>query len=137
MVREYNSLKYLSMPREGGTILTDDIGDVEEIPSESESEFQQLFLLNAQIIGVPSLDSYKACIRCKARVEPQSPPLGRCSKTVCAMLQRYDFCSEQLSAKIIFQHGIEGRMESLHAFGRTVTDLADDAEGEQVTSTPR
>ena len=48
--------------------------------------------------AVLQLDS---CLHCKAPVEPSSPPLGRCSKQDCAVLQSYNICSEHISAKII------------------------------------
>ena len=45
-------------------------------------------LQNVQIVGVPQLHSYNACLQCKARVEPLTPPLRRCSKHDCGMIQR-------------------------------------------------
>ena len=125
-VREYHSKKYLSMPKEGYEIRKiSDIGTVNEDPLD-ESEREVMELHNAQIIGVPQLDSYKSCLTCKARVDPESPPLGRCTK--CDMLQRYDMCVEQMSAKILFMKKFPGDPQStikpLHAFGRIVQDLA-------------
>lgn len=83
-------------------------------------------IVNAQIIGVPQLDTYKSCIRCKARVEPMTPPLGRCSKENCLLSQRYDFCPEQLTAKIIFTHGDHKHhtIQTLHPFSKTICELA-------------
>ena len=49
------------------------------------------------VIGVLHMDLHKCCPNCKARVEPLTPPLGRCSS--CQMMQRYDICSEMTSAK--------------------------------------
>ena len=99
VVREYKGRKFLSMPREGAEIIP--IPDVGPIDSESnsDSEWEVLEMFNVQITRVPQLDSYKACLSCKARVEPSSPPLGRCSK--CTMLQRFDICPEQMSAKLM------------------------------------
>lgn len=136
VVREYKNIKFLSMPREGSTITEiEDIGDVEEVPLDSDGEERQQLkqLSNAQIIGVPHLDMYKACMRCKARVEPLTPPLGRCSRPDCLMIQRFDFCKEQLSAKLMFMHGREKEIDTLHAFGKMVEEIADEAEGEQIT----
>jgi len=85
VVREYNCRQYLSMTKERATIAPiEDIGEVEQP--------------DAQIIGVPQLESYKSCLKCKARVEPLTAPLGRCLKGDCAMMQRYGICTEQLSA---------------------------------------
>ena len=58
---------------------------------------------NVTIIGVPHLDKYKACLQCKARVEAQTPPFGRCSKVDCMMMQRYNLCGEHTTAKF-FAH---------------------------------
>ena len=96
VVREYASQKYLSMPRSGSEIIPiDNIGEVEQpVSSATSTEIS-----NPEIIGVPQLDTYKACLKCKARVEPVTLPLGRCSKVGCSMMQRYDRCPNQLSAQ--------------------------------------
>ena len=70
---------------------------------------------NAQIVGVAQLDKYKACLRCKA-------PVGRCSKSECDTLQRYDTCQDQLSARLMFLS--ESKMVPLSAYGQVVRDLA-------------
>ena len=98
VVREYASQKYLSMSRSGSVIVViDDIGDVETVTYGTSA----VTICNPEIIGVPQLDIYKACLRCKARVEPLTPPLGRCSKAGCLMMQRYDRCVNQLSTKLV------------------------------------
>ena len=108
VVREYKNIKFLSMPREGSTIAEiEDIGEVEDMD--------------------------KACIRCKARVEPLTPPLARCSRPDCLMPQRFDFCKDQLSAKLMFMHGRKKEIDTLHASGNIVEDIADEAEGEEIT----
>ena len=97
IVREFQSTKYLSMCKENTEIiLIDDIGVVVE---RSDDEDEISVIKNVTIIGVPHLDKYKACLQCKARVETQTPPLGRCSKVDCMMMQstfgtsRLNFCS--------------------------------------------
>ena len=83
VAREYEGRMFLSMPREGVDIIPiPDIGPVDS-ESDSDSERQVLELFDVQITGVPQLDSYKACLSCKARVEPATPPLGRCSSVQC------------------------------------------------------
>ena len=68
------------MPREGSEIISiEDIGEVEDFIDTMEEQQQRRTLHDAQIIAVPYLDFYKVCIRCKARVEPILPLLGRCS----------------------------------------------------------
>ena len=65
-------------------------------------------ITNAQIVGVPLR------LRCKARVEPSTPRFGRCSKPECAMMQHYDVCQEQLSAKLLFM--TNSNFVSLYAY---------------------
>ena len=78
-VREYNCQKYLSMPKDGGTIIP--ILDISEVNvQEVNVEVADIELNNGTIVGVQQLDSYKLCMKCKARVEPQTLPLGRCSR---------------------------------------------------------
>lgn len=99
VIQEYASQKYLSMPRAGEVISPiDDIGDVVEPVSKVVTLTE---ICNVEIIGVPQLDCYKACLKCKARVEPVTSHLGKCSNLGCAMMQRYDRCPNQLSAKLI------------------------------------
>ena len=100
---EYAERKFLSMPRDGVNIIPIlDIGDTVESGSDSDSEKEGCELHNVQIIWHPNphLNSYKSC---KARVEPSTSPLSRCS-----MLQRFD-----MGKKI------------LHGFGKIVQDLAE------------
>ena len=136
-VREYAAQKYLSMPRAGGVIVA--IEDIGEIPESAFADVTVSTICDVEIIGVPALDCYRACLKCKARVEPLSPKLGKCSKSGCAMMQRYDKCSKQLSAKLmvtwIDDEG-ETRTQSLFAYGRIVSGLAgiDDADADDLVS---
>ena len=135
-VKEYASQKYLSMLRRGSEITQiDDIGEVEQPTSSTVTEIS-----NPEIIGVPQLDTYKACLKCKARVEPLTPPLGRCSKLGCAMMQRYDRCPTQVSAKLLVmwtgdQTG--SNTQTLYAFGKIVSEIAgvDGEDDDSVSNT--
>ena len=95
----------------------DDIGDT-ATDSEDEEEEE---LKNAQIVGVPMFDKYRSCLRCKARVEPCSSTTATCSRDDCQMLQRYDVCPEQLSAKLLFKSG--STFIPLHAYGKILLDI--------------
>ena len=121
------------MPRDGAEIIP--IPDVGPIATESDSDSKRkvLEMFNVQITGEPQLDSYKACLACKARVEPSSPPLGRCSK--CAMFQRFDICPEQMSAKLVVMSLARpgGPVKQLHAFGKIVQDLAEREDTDSIT----
>ena len=128
-VREYAAAKFLSMGKEGSKVL--DCEDIGEVVNDETYHDPDKELVDAQIIGVLKLDKYKACLRCKAWVEPSSPPLGKCSKEGCGMLQKYDVCQEQLSAKLMFQSG--AAVVSVYAYGKMVKDLACVHCNEEVT----
>ena len=99
----------------------DDIGEVCQCTDETKS---------AQIYNtiIKDLGSNKICIRCNARVEPTKSNQGRCTKEDCRMLQRYDMCPSQLSAKVVVMSN--SKMYSLTAYGQTVKDLAGVGEDE-------
>jgi len=87
--------------------------------------FLQLGYFGLDIIAVKQLESFNACVNCKARVEPQTPPGGRCSKKECDMFQRIGKCSTQVSAQLLIHHG-DSNKQSIHlwAFGPTLCKLA-------------
>ena len=90
-------------------------------------------IINVEIIGVSQLDSYRACLKCKARVEPLTPPPRKCSKLGCGMMQRYDRCQKQLSAKLMVMWSDDENgvcTQSLFAYGKTVSGLAGIDEGD-------
>ena len=93
-VKEFKSKKHLSIPK-------NDLEDtVDEIPADDE----HTTLYNPQIIGVTDLDNYRSCLQCKARVEPQTPPLGKCTKEDCLMIQLFDLCQEQTTVRVMLRH---------------------------------
>lgn len=81
MVHEFQGTKYLTMAKEGFIIITiDDVGPVNETPEEED----ELWVINnATVAGVPHFDLYKSCLQSKARVEPRTDCLGKCSKQDC------------------------------------------------------
>lgn len=121
VVRHFGDRKYLSMAKTGSEIaVINDIGDVIEYDPEHDDD-QRRELANATIVGVLQLDSYKACLTCKARVESFSQPLGRCSK--CLMMQRIDRCNDQLSAKLLID-APPNTVMTLHSFGAMLQRMA-------------
>ena len=78
---------------------------------EQESDASEFDIVNclqdAQIMGVPQLHSYNAYLQYKARVEPLMPPLGRCSKADCSMIQWFDICTSQVSAKLLLMYSTD------------------------------
>ena len=59
----------------------------------------ELVLKRVVVIGVPALERYRICLKCRSRVEPLQIPLGCCCKFNCKMIQRYDLCQEYSTAK--------------------------------------
>ena len=129
MVREYNTTKYLGMSLQGSqVILIDDIGEVKQLDDVDSTQIQE-----CMIIRVSHLETHKICFRCNARVEPSSSStLGRCTKLECAMLQRYDVCHDQLSAKMLFMDKSK-KIYSLMAYGEVVRDLAGAGDDTEIT----
>ena len=117
LVRDFCG-KSLTMAREGSDIRP--IPDIGEVTQDDAGRKLQT-IRNATIIGVLQLDTYRSCLRRKARVEPITPPLGRCSKSGCIMLQRFDMCAEHTPAKLMFLS--EKDTYSLYAYGQTVKNL--------------
>ena len=88
---------------------------------------EHMTIKDVQIIGIHQLDSYKSCLQCKARVEPLTPPLGKCTKEDCMMMQLFDLCQDQTVARVLLRHqSNKGQWESItcSAFGDMVYKLA-------------
>lgn len=79
IVWEWGGAKYLSVEKDSKLISIDDIEDAKMVDDD-------MMIQDAQVIAVSQLDSHKACLRCKARVEPSSDDVGRCSQQDCRML---------------------------------------------------
>ena len=97
------------------------MGIVKELDGE-EDKLEELAA--ARVIAVMQLETYQACLRCKGQVEPLVSPFGRCSRSECKMMQRYDECTGQVVAKVMFKKP-SGSTLALHAFGNMVKKLAD------------
>ena len=104
MVQEYLGTKYLTMGRspKSEVVVVDDIGPV--VTSMGDDFVVKREIQNAAVIGVDELEQHKSCLRCKGRVEPSgSGCIGRCSRSDCGMLQLYEECSSQWSAKLLLR----------------------------------
>ena len=129
VVRVYQSTKYLSMRGDATEIVPiEDIGVVAAASNINDEE--EVTVHNVVILGVPHLDTHKACSQCKARVEPLTPPLGRCSKPECKMLQRFDLCIDHTTAKLLRMHETDGQNKiiKVHAFGEHLGQIVGDEE---------
>ena len=59
-----------------------------------------------------------------------TPPMVKCTKDNCAMIQRYDLCSDQESAKVLLKSG--SRKQKV--FGKLLQELAGVPESQLVTA---
>lgn len=132
-VREYKGKKHLSMPKVEFKISSiDDLTDtINEVPTDDE----HTTIHNVTIIGVSELDHYRSCLLCHARVEPQTPPDGKCTRSDCLMLQAFDLCPEQISARLLLRYTNDsGRNTDIlcYAYGDTVYHLANKPKGQRL-----
>ena len=63
-----------------------------------------------------------------------TPPLGRCSKRECKMLQIFDLCTDHTTAKLMLMHQADGQNKviQVHAFGEHLEEIV----GEEQSVTP-
>ena len=106
-VAEYDDVKYLTTSREISEVLpTQDITDaVEPSPTQTTTDSNLITIDNPKLAAVYKLETFKMCIRCHSRVEPGVAPLGRCSKTGCAVLQDYILCETSNVAELLDRGG--------------------------------
>ena len=101
VIREYACSQFLGFSLEGSQILQiGDLGVVKQLDGE-EDKLEELDA--AIVIAVMQLEMYRACLRCKGQFEPLASPFGRCSRSECEMMQRFDECTEQVVAKVMFK----------------------------------
>ena len=103
VVCEYESRKYHSMSMESFKITPiPDIGEVDKIVRLRGQ--QSKLPVKCSYNRRPSLWHLQGTHVMQSRVEPLTPPLGRCSKADCAMHQWFDRCLKKLSAKLVVLH---------------------------------
>ena len=134
MVKEYFGAKYLTMGRSPRSEI-EEIVDIGTVSSTGDGEVAlKRELKNAEVVGVDELDKHKSCFRCKARVEPPATgcDIGKCSRLECGMLQRYEACADQWSAKLVVSSSEVVGTILLSVYGRMVKELAGVAEDSDV-----
>ena len=78
---------------------------------------------DARVVGVRQLDRCKSCLQCKARVEPSTDSLGRCSNPDCRMLQSVEVCIDYFCAKFLLM--ANSKIVSLPVYSKLLQNLAD------------
>ena len=113
--------------------MTHTVNDLEDTVDEIPTDDEHTTLYNPQIID---LDNDRPCLQCKARVEPQTPPLGKCTKEECLMIQLHDLCQEQITVRVMLRH-VNNEGEYSHitcsAYGDLVYQLANMAKNHPLT----
>ena len=132
-VKEFKGKKHLSVPKADFEITP--IDDIQNVVNEVLDDDEVTVIQNPQIIGVIELDNYRSCLQCKARVEPQTPPLGKCTREDCLMIQLFDICPEQIMVRVMLRYINDGKYTHLTclAYGDTVYTLANVPNDHNVT----
>ena len=120
VVKSYQSSKYLSRGEGTDVDSINDIGIVATTSCVAE-ECCSTTLNNCIVVGVPELETYKLCLKCKSRVEPVSSLLGSCSN--CRMMQRYSICTDSTTAKLLVMYddsGSQRKMMQVLVFGENL-----------------
>ena len=112
------------MAKEGSEIIP--IGDIVAVAEQGDRDDELWVINNVTVAGVPYFDTCKSCLQCKARVEPHTERLGKCSKMDCMMMQRFDFCPQHITAKLLLLYDKDGQQRMVFAltYGETVHQIA-------------
>lgn len=120
MVRTYNGKKYLSVPKQGFQVSQiDDIGVVEGIPAETETEKK---LKSVSIAGVKHFERFDGCYSCSGKVVPQSETscsIGKCN--CCGSIQCIDQCKSLTSARLDINTGTD--VKAVVVFSPVLEDI--------------
>ena len=114
-MREYQRTKYLTMAKEGSEIIPS--GDIGAVAEQGDRDDELWVINNVTVAGVPYFDTYKSCLQCKARFEPHTERLGKCSKMDCMMMQRFDLCPQHTTAKLLllYMTRMDNKVQCLHS----------------------
>lgn len=114
--------KSLLLSRQEAIELVDAIGQV--VKARKNDELKALGSLpEATILAVEELITFIACPKCNGRVNPLTPPSGRCCWNDCGVIVRIDRYDNEISAKLLF--GTGDTKKSLFAYGGMINKLAD------------
>ena len=139
-VRSFNGAKYLSVGEEGcGINQIEDVGDV--IDDESaESGSGGAKVVKGDIVAVVSLDLYKGCRNCNAKVANTSTVFGVCTK--CNTKMKLTRCANQSVANVILED-LDGKEYRVAIFNDVlekivaVCEATDEADiGEKLLTAP-
>ena len=138
-VRSFNGAKYLSVGEGCGINQIEDVGDV--IDDESaESGSGGAKVVKGDIVAVVSLDLYKGCRNCNAKVANTSTVFGVCTK--CNTKMKLTRCANQSVANVILED-LDGKEYRVAIFNDVlekivaVCEATDEADiGEKLLTAP-
>ena len=112
------------MAKEGSEIIP--IGDMGAVAEQGDRDDELLVINNVTVADVPYFDTYKSCLQCKARVEPHTECLGKCSNMDRMMMQRFDLSPQHIMTKLLLLYDEDGQQRTVFAFayGETVHQIA-------------
>ena len=100
-VQKFHNKKYISNRIQ--SLRIEEIPDVDigSIDPDSYVDDEEAEITKPIIAAVLKLEHFRACMRCKSRVKPIASNQGRYTNDDCLTLQRYDLCTEHISAKLL------------------------------------
>jgi len=101
------------MAKEGSKIIP--VGDIGAVAEQGDRD-DELWVIDLTVAGVPYFDTYKSSLQCKARLEPHTECLSKCSKMHCMMMQRFDFCPQHITVKLMLLYDEDGQQRTVFAF---------------------
>ena len=126
-VRSFNGAKYVSVGEKSSIELKDDIGDVvgEETIFDGSGDVK---VLNAEIVGVISCESYGSCRNCDGKVIQVNEILGKCVK--CNAKLKLAKCSSKKVGRIIIEDSANRNEHKLTVFDEVLNQITDIAKEE-------
>ena len=87
IVRSFNGSKYISVGQESEVVTIEDIGEVIDNSTIEDSGCAKV--CKGEIIGITSVETYRGCINCSAKVVEMSGILADCNKCSTKMKIKY------------------------------------------------
>ena len=129
-VRSYNNNKYVSLSQASSVKEVEDIGEV-IVPSDSN--YKQAFVsqkvIEGEVTGVSSVDSYSSCFSCMGKVKELNQMVGECTK--CTMKVKLSRCEKSVAVKMTIE-SIDGCRRNVTAFSREINSIVTGVDGDDL-----
>ena len=107
-IKEFKGTKHPSVPKADFEITP--IDHIQNVVNEVLNDDEVTVI---QIFGIIELDNYRSCLQYKTHVEPQTPPLDKCTREDCLMIQLFHICSEQIMVRVMLHYINDGKYTHL------------------------